>query len=229
MYATRKRNKADFHHPLLIGFSGKERSGKTISAEYVCNKHGGVTLAFADALKGEVYDLNAIRGRDLEAFLNYAKEQGHDFDFHALPRANMSNPKRPDKIAWINRNKPDFGNILQVYGDFKRKDNPDYFIERTLVAIHKAIDDNQFVICVDDLRFTNEAEALSKIGFEIVRIQAGDEIRSTRGASRNPLHNSETQLDNYYHAHVIANNLESHDLYRQLDTVVELILNKDYE
>lgn len=225
----RKRNKPDFEHPLLLGFSGKTKAGKTTAAQYVKSKHGGVIFAFADSLKSSIFDLNYLRGRETDDFLEYSQAEGHDFDFHALPRANMVNPNRQQKIDWINRNKEDFGNILQVYGDYKRKDNPDYFIERTLLAINRAVDDGQYVICVDDLRFTNEAEALSKIGFEIVRVQAGDEIRAARGASRNPLHASETQLDNYYHSFTVFNNLEPHDLHKQIDTVIETILNKDYQ
>lgn len=230
MYLTRRRNKPDFEHPLLLGFSGKERAGKSTAAQYVKSKHGGVIFAFADTLKAQVFDLNYLRGKEMADFLKYANEEKyHDFDFHALPRANMVNPNRQQKIDWINRNKEDFGNILQVYGDFKRKDNPNFFIERTLLAINKAVDDGQYVISVDDLRFTNEAEALSKIGFDIVRVQAGDEIRAARGASRNPIHASETQLDNYYHSFAVFNNLQEHDLHKQIDTVIETILNKDYQ
>ncbi len=228
MFLTRKRDRPDFEHPLLLGFSGKSKSGKTISAEYMRHKYGGVALAFADALKADCFDLNYIRGRDLDAFLSYAKEHGYDFDFHALPRANMVNPKRPEKIAWINRNKEDFRSILQVYGDFKRDGNPDFFIERTLLAINRAVDDGQIVICVDDVRYINEVDALVSIGFNIVRVQAADDVRLSRGASQEH-HESETQLDSYYHSFTVANNLEPHDLYSQLDTVVEQILNKDYE
>lgn len=223
---NRKRNKPSHEHLLYLGFSGKTKSGKTTSAEYIGHKFGGVKFAFADSLKASVFDLNYIRGRDMEPFLEYAKERGHEFDFHGFPRANMTNPNRANKIAWINRNKEDFGDVLQVYGDYKRSDNPNYFIERTMLAIHRAIDDGQIVICVDDVRYTNEVDALTEAGFEIIRVQAGDDIRVTRGAARNPDHSSETQLDSHYHNYNVFNNSQPHDLYRQIDTVVDQILNK---
>lgn len=224
----RKQNKPSVTHPLFIGFAGRERSGKTTAASYIKNKYGGEVLAFADALKGEVFDLNAIRGSELADFLTFAKSKGYDFDFHSLPKTNLNNPKRADKIAWLNRNKPAFGSIMQIYGDYKRSKNPSYFVDKTLFAIQKLKEDlDPFVICVDDLRFGNEADALTNIGFTIVRINTSDEIRAARGACRDASHPSETQLDSYFYQHHVYNNLEIHDLYAQLDAVVLEILNRE--
>lgn len=221
---ARKRNKANEDHPLLLALTGKGRAGKTTSKDYIINKHGGQGFAFAYALKTELYELLSIRGLDYEEFKKWA---GDRVDLSATPKPNLNNPKRADKIAWVNRHKEELGNIMQVYGDFKRAEEPDYFVNKTLKDIERARTQGEYVICIDDVRFQNEAKALLDIGFNLVRVQAGDEVRAARGESRNPSHPSETDLDGFYHSFVVTNNLEPHDLYHQLDTVIEQILNKE--
>jgi hypothetical protein len=221
---SRKRNRASIDHPLLLAFSGKGKAGKSTSADYVNNKHGGVKFAFAYALKAEIYELLALKGLDLKEFLEYA---GDGVDISAAPKPNLNNPKRADKIAWVNRHKDVLGDLMQVYGDYKRSADPHYFINKTLKQIERAVEAGEYVVCVDDGRFLNEAKALEEIGFNIVRVQASDEVRVARGEARNPTHPSETDLDSFYHSFVIHNNLEIHDLYRQIDTVVESVLNHE--
>lgn len=220
----RKQSKPSQNHPLFLAFGGKEKSGKTTAASYIVNKFGGRMFSFAAVLKASVYDLNAIRGKEMNEFLDYAKSEGYEFDFHGLPRANMSNPKRADKAAWINRNKEDFRQILQVYGDFKRADDPDIFINRTIADIQKAKEE-AYTICVDDVRFYNEVHALEDVGFTTVRVNAGDEVRKARGAGEYGDHVSETQLDSCFHSFIVHNNLLPVDLYNQLDTIAIEVIN----
>jgi hypothetical protein len=222
---TRKRVRPSEKCPLLLGLSGKQKAGKTTAANYIIQKYGGKIIAFADALKAELYDLNAIRGSDLGAFITYAKAQNVSIDFDEFPRANMNNPRREDKVAWINRFKDQFRTAMQIYGDYRRSQNPNYFIDRTSTAIEAAITAGEYVVVVDDVRYYTEVRALESVGFEICRIQASDEVRKKRGASGEE-HATETELDNHYHALAAFNNMEPHALYKQLDGVVVAAINK---
>ncbi len=224
----RKQTTPSFKHPLLVGISGKSLSGKTTAAEYLGREYGCVNIAFADVLKSMIYDLVAIEGDERETFLKYAKSVGADFDFHAFPRPNLNNPGRTDKVAWVNRNKGDFRQLMQIYGDFKRSQDSEFFVDRAAAAIEKAIENGAFAITVDDVRFYNEVHALERVGFSMVRVNASDEIRLQRGADISAsTHQSETQLDGLMHSFVVFNNLEKSMLYSQLDDVVIGVLNHE--
>lgn len=223
---TRKQTRPSSKHPLLLGLSGKQKAGKTTAANYITQKYGGKVIAFADSLKAEIYDLNAIRGSDMLAFLAYAKTKGVTIDFDDFQRANMNNPRREDKVAWINRFKDQFRTVMQIYGDYRRSQDPNYFINRTSRAIEAAITAGEYVVLVDDVRYYTEVKALESVGFSICRIQASDQVRKVRGVSGEE-HPTETELDNHYHSLVAFNNLQPHDLYKQIDDVVLSALNRD--
>jgi hypothetical protein len=66
----------DKHNILL--FRGRLKSGKTTAALYFANQYPNVVkLAFADALKVEVYD--ALHNRH-DPFWGWAKAQGYSFE-----------------------------------------------------------------------------------------------------------------------------------------------------
>jgi hypothetical protein len=74
---------------------------------------------------------------------------------------------------------------MQWYGDLKRKDNKDYWLQRFM-----ATTDFSENVIVDDVRYTNEAALIHALGGLLVRIN----WPTRTGKSTHP---SETALDNF--------------------------------
>lgn len=68
----------------------------------------------------------------------------------------------------LRRKPPLVRQLMQVYGQVMRDQNPSHWIDRTLAELD--IDDPEFVV-VDDLRFLNEAEALRDLGWILIRVE----------------------------------------------------------
>ena len=103
--------------------------------------------------------------------------------------------------------------LLQLVGDWARKQNKHIFIEILL----REIDSETGNVYVSDVRYPNEFFALKNRGFTMVRL-----IRENRFVSADTnvsSHSSENSLQDYPWDVVIRNDSDLHELYAKLDRV----------
>lgn len=73
-----------------------------------------------------------------------------------------------------NKNLPPFRSLLQNYGEWRRKQNLDYWILKA--SVEQPIQLSTKLIVFTDCRFQNEAESIRKIGGKLIRIVRPDLI-----------------------------------------------------
>ena len=220
-------------NPLLIALTGKLASGKSHAALYLCTKYDGIKVAFADALKLEVYEAllddlpPEARDMDRSAYLDLVKAIG------AAPKPRLCLPEADEKIAWINANKLSLRSVLQIWGtEFRRAANQNYWIDQVAIKVKDLLHSGEVCIVVDDMRFRNEAAALKTIGFTTIKLLVHDLLRDKRSVNRDGAaipkesHQSETELDSMKTDYIISNEEYENDLYHQLETAILYILNK---
>jgi len=154
--------------PVIIGITGKMRSGKSTLANVLAYNNNSTVLSFAQYVRKEV----------AEAFF------GHTTDPHAHLMAQEAADKgtiRP---------------ILQAFGHGKRVlISKDYWVEQLSKDVRKNFSDKK-VIFIDDVRYPNEVEYIIKNGGFIVRLVCDTQTLLRRGASEAALeHPSENALD----------------------------------
>lgn len=104
-------------------------------------------------------------------------------------------------------------------GEFARFHEPDYWLQKGLLAANNPKETYVF----DDVRFTNEADALRGLGAKIVRI---NRFEKDNPYGKNLDIESETQLDNYKFDFIIHDcvNTTLRSLYNQGDRMVKDLL-----
>lgn len=131
--------------PLLIGFAGRKRSGKTTAAELLMAHHGFAGVSFAQPMRRFVADLLGITLAELEQ----VKEEPVDWlDGEATPR-----------------------HMLQTLGTEWGREmvHPELWVRTTM----RAADDlrsNGYAVAISDVRFDNEAKAIIARGGFVVEI-----------------------------------------------------------
>jgi phosphomevalonate kinase len=155
---------------LLVGISGKVGSGKTTTADKLAARVEKTKICnFADPLKQEV-----------------SKRFGVALD-RLYVQAEKNKPVSDSDPTTL-------GELLQRVGAERRKENPNYWIERMAELVDSLSDVD--LIVVGDVRHKNEAEFIAKRGGLLIRLNGdpgGERARSTR----DPTHASETDLDDY--------------------------------
>lgn len=149
---------------LVIGLHGLPRVGKDTIAEYLAERHGFTRLAFADELKEELaqaylLDSTFLFNLDDKTWqydrLELAACQDFKFVEHWMTTleyaaeyrssATMADPlKAPRSPRWL----------MQRYGDYRRSQNPNYFIDKVQdkIDVHPCSH-----IVISDVRYENEA------------------------------------------------------------------------
>jgi dephospho-CoA kinase len=105
---------------------------------------------------------------------------------------------------------------LQTLGEARREENPDYWVNQLLSDIDTIdIED----ICVDDMRYENEAEALRDAGFKLVYVECTN-LLDPDDPKRD--HESEHGLDNWmeWDGVIVADHGNYESLYEQVDQYV---------
>jgi hypothetical protein len=176
-----------------IALIGKMGSGKDTAANVLIRSHHYRPYAFATPLKAMVIEADPIVSYTPAGFgplpvrLSDLLSAGHTFEE-------------------IKREFPEVRRSLQRIGQSVRKIDPEYWVEYLKQAI---LSDyiNAVPIVVTDVRYTNEADALGKLGFTLVRIKRGGLTTNgyTTDETRAMLHPSETELDSYPVHHTIRN------------------------
>ncbi len=171
---------------MIIGISGKARSGKDTFAEMLAtelNNEGAyppyVMMAFANELKlrcQAAFDLTweQLWGDDKEV---------PDERYVKVPRTTLTGTGEMPIVYWTARE------IMQNYGAFYRTIDNEFWVKN----LFKVIEDKEYTnVIVTDVRYTNEADYILNNGGYVIRIN-----RESKDAVHNKTHPSEIELDYY--------------------------------
>ena len=168
---------------MIIGLSGYAQSGKNTVADILVDYHGFIALAFADPIKDLVYNINPkINSIEIQGMVN---EYGWD----------------------IVKQDPEVRRLLQTTGEAGRQGIDEYhWVAMTLSQI-KDPQEGRYVIT--DVRFPNEASAISSQGGQLWRIERP-------GVDAVNDHISETALDAWVFDETIVNDGTIEDLKKKI-------------
>lgn len=193
---------------MLIGVSGKKRSGKDTAGKYLTDVHNFARKAFADSLKALVSKMYNI---DIKWFHDdYRKE----FGLRHLPVTEESKELVPIDDFYKSEDGTLYHTprtLCMIEGVFKRKVDPLYWCKQVVDGGDFSVDN----IVITDVRFKNEAEYIKSKGGILLR------INRTQGPSLLSTHQSETDLDDYQFDYVIQNDGNKSALYDKLDAYIE--------
>lgn len=213
----------------LIGLIGRKRAGKDSFAAELVDRHGFVRVAFADALRAVLYDLDPIVKIETDESGPLRPEIATDgYGLRGMARLAWL----VDAVGW-ERAKAlrEVRRLMQAHG----------------VAIREHVGENVWVdaamdrvadfrrgtfrlresgcgfertaptpVVVTDVRFPNEAEAIKAAGGKLVRIvRLGQDLSDT--------HISETALDGWPVDREVFNAGTLEDLQRHADAAVEML------
>lgn len=179
----------------IIGFAGRKRSGKGVLSEHLQSKYDATIITIAEALKGICCDYLNL---SLEQ-LNIEKDKNSVFhinwdDLSKFLSKELNVPyndiiTRVTNVIDLSDGMLVQNNIrelLQIIGtNIIRDINPNWHVDKMVSNIQKATSD---IVVVDDVRFTNEKEAIESLGgtvFFVLRPDLSVEISN---------HSSETGL-----------------------------------
>ena len=162
---------------MIIGLSGYARSGKDTVAKYLVESHGFKRVAFADAIRNMLLDVNPYIG---------------------FGPSNSSHTTLADLVAAVGwegaKEHYEVRRLLQDLGVSARQ----YIGEDVWIKAALRTPSSGENIVITDVRFTNEADAIKKLGGRIWRI-----IRP--GVEAVNQHISETQMTAYPFDELINN------------------------
>ena len=176
---------------IVIGLCGLAGSGKSTAARYLVEHHGFVRRPFAALLKGMLRTLLHAQGVPSEVV-----ERMVDGDLKEAPSPHLggATPRR----------------AMQTLGtEWGRALTPNLWVE-TWAASLAGFDR----VVADDVRFANEAAAITAFGGDVFRIERAD-----AGSASGVSHSSERQ-----HLGALASIENNHgiaDLYDKLEAVVQ--------
>ena len=179
---------------LLIGLSGRARTGKTTAANHLANTYDLVTYALADPLR--------------EGLMNIFNLSPCDFD----------DERKELTIDWLGRSPRE---LMQSMGtDWGRHQvHPELWLllaEKNLEFLGQT-NDNARGFVISDLRFENEADFVRKRGGMVIHLLRTD------AAEVNP-HISETGIGIQDNDLVLHNDGAIEDLFGQLDEIFEALV-----
>jgi hypothetical protein len=121
--------------------------------------------------------------------------------FAAPLRQEVADAGFPGGMVFGKPTTPEMRRLLQAWGDVRRAQDTNYFVDIMLDNMASYIQEG-FNVVIDDLRYINEAEALQQEGAVLVRIKKivhhkpGDaHVCSCKGSAE--AHQSEHDLDGY--------------------------------
>lgn len=150
----------------LIAFSGRMGAGKTTAANFLVEEYGYRKVAFADALK---------------RVTTWVAEWLHAHGCPADLATALQDKHTPLGRRW-----------LQEFGtDCMRAILPDVWVRAAMPAIAAGMPR----VTVDDVRFRNEALALRRLGFRLVRVETDPTVRALRLRGGQGLVDHPSELD----------------------------------
>lgn len=184
----------------IIGLLGRAGAGKDTVWELLAERHPVMRLAFADQLKQEVCEAWCCSRHLLDDPAQKGRRQAR------LAVHHCSNREFIDYAVELSMPGMEEGlqarTVMQRWGDWRRAQDPDYFLRPVELAIAMASTPEASpppaAIVVTDVRFPNEAEMLRKLGAALWRIERPDHRRYDA-------HRSERLADGFEVDHVIRN------------------------
>lgn len=175
---------------MVIGICGYKGSGKSAAAKYIAEAHKFKRINFKDAL---VIEMKERLPNTLASIAEVYGYKGNDELFFFKPTIMRA--------------------LMQEYGtEVRREDNQNYWVDKWKQSAEFAGN-----IVADDVRFTNELDAVKELGGIIIRIVRDDIISGGT-------HSSETEQESFdadFNVVAKKGNLES--VYHQLDSIMNHI------
>lgn len=187
-----------------IALLGKMGSGKDSVADVLIRTHGYVPMSFATPLKEMVVECDPLIQCNCMSDLPFERE---GFPVHLSDLLDSGKTFEECK-----REYPEVRRVLQRIGQGVRRHDPDYWL-RSLFERALEIPASKNIV-VTDVRYRNEADALRKNGFTLIRVKrttlntGGYTTENTRAM----LHQSEVELDTYQVDRTIRNDGTKLDL-----------------
>lgn len=182
---------------MILGLSGYARTGKDTVADYLVEKYGFVRMSFADPMREAVYRLNPL--------ISIA-------EMHGVPLASAV-----DRMGWeeVKVLSPDVRGLLQRMGTEVGRNmfGEDIWVN---YLMDKAVQHDRVVIA--DVRFTNEARAISKTLGYVWRID-----RPGVGPVND--HISEVELDDYPFDLYLNNAHSKEHLHDGVDALIRNVID----
>jgi hypothetical protein len=188
---------------LIIGVSGRKRSGKDTFASRLVDAHGFTRIAFADPLKAVALRINPLIQVDTD-------EAGHVFGAGAvlIRPAQFRLAAIVADAGWeAAKSVREVRRLLQNLGVAMREEvHMDVWVEAALERAERI--DGPVVIT--DVRFPNEMQGIFNAGGTVVRIERP-------GLPTDDLHVSETAMDGYQVPYTVVNDGTVADLHAAAD------------
>jgi len=172
---------------MIIAFTGFKQVGKSTACAHLAEKHGFVRHNFKDALVREMKE-------NLPTVLKLLSSQ------YACSVEELFDHKPPLMRA-----------LMQNYGtDVRRKDDDYYWIDKW----HDGVCEDEADYVVDDVRFLNEADAISQYDGIIIRLTRPD--IQTGGTHQSELEH----LDIPFDYEISCEQGDHESLYKSLDQIL---------
>jgi molybdopterin-guanine dinucleotide biosynthesis protein len=159
----------------ILGISGKAGSGKSTLGELVseklCARDRDLIVRFVPFAKALRYEVSQHFGIPHGWTLT---SEGKSFSPYCnAHHANSMLPNTPmrDKVLELYEPGMNIRRMLQVWGQYRRSMNPDYWLKKWYEGI---VDLPADLVIVDDIRFPNEARAVDFCGGLLVRLEHYD-------------------------------------------------------
>jgi hypothetical protein len=156
--------------PWIVGLTGEPGAGKDTVAKMLVEraKEDGlqaVKLAFGDVLYQEVHAAYGVSVSWLQ------DRHNKDLPEIALARGYCKNPEMVEALKERRYTQPlSPREVLQLWGDHRRAQNPDYLVDRIREQAQQALDRGQAVV-LSDVRTPSEVALVREMGGTLVRVQ----------------------------------------------------------
>lgn len=190
----------------LIGMIGKKRSGKDTVAKTLIDRHGFKRYAFADPMRSALLDLNP-----------YLAPVAYPGSLTTTDPVRLAD--YVDALGWeMAKENPEVRRLLQNYGVSVREHvQPDAWVTATTRKVAADLDEGRPVV-ITDVRFPNEAEAITAFGGYLVRVHRP-------GLLSTDTHISEVALDGYTADRDIYNDGSLAELERKVSLTFEYLFD----
>ena len=152
---------------LLIGLMGRAGAGKDTVADIVCETIDANRFAFATLLKQEAAAAFRVDPRLFE------RRDVKELPIRQLALSRCTDPAfvafAGHELGMLGPLKP--RTIMQVWGDYRRSQDADYFVRPAWQAIVEAANANRRALVFTDVRFANEAAKITQRDGVLWRIE----------------------------------------------------------
>ncbi|MFD5308172.1 deoxynucleotide monophosphate kinase family protein [Streptomyces ardesiacus] len=183
-----------------IGLIGKARSGKDTAAARMVQTSAYTRLAFADPLREALLGLDPVVPFGPGGWTTI-REYVEDFGWEVAKEST------------------EVRRLLQNYGQTIREVDPEFWVRALSKKVAAAHAWNMPVV-VTDVRYRNEAEALQRAGFYLIRVERPGGPSLAGEAAQ---HASETELDDWEADLTLHNNGTLDTFIRNVDITLQCV------